>query len=96
MNIRTKIVFTVHAESRLGECQLTRAEVQKLLEESTEVKPDKNVRKYKQEKYNGNKGVVYYENGPIIFTTRWCIDRFTYKPLLLVITVTNRLVTIRI
>lgn len=95
MQITAKIIFTNHAEERLRECQLTRSEAEHLLNEAEETKLPKELRQDKKEKYHGNNGTLYFINGPIIFTARRAIDRWTFRPILLVITVTNQLVNIR-
>ena len=95
MIINAKVIFTDHAKERIKECQHTEGELIKFLDEATEERLPKDIRRDKAEKYHGNGGISYYRYGPLIYTTRWMIDRFTDKPLLLVITVTNQLACVK-
>ncbi len=95
MLLPIKIIFTKHAIERLQESGLPLKGGVSLVEESQEEKLPRDVIESKREKYNGNQGVFYRRNGTFVFVTKYIIDRFTFRPILLVLTLTDQRVTLK-
>ena len=93
--IDKKIVFTYHAKERFGECGF-KSEKQAIDSfknsiEDTGIKSQKDIMKYKNEKYPEQSTTKYRRDGVIIFTYTEKTDKFTRDDIYLIITVTNQL-----
>jgi hypothetical protein len=93
--IDKKIVFTYHAKERFGECgfksEAKAIECFKCSCKDTDIAKQKDIIKYKEEKYPDQKATKYSRNGTIIFTYTEKTDKFSHDDIYLIITVTNQL-----
>lgn len=89
-----QVILTKHAIERLAESQLTLQDGLKLIATSNIEILGKSDRSYKQNKYKDH--AIYLRNGTFVFTCIKTMDKIRKFEVLLVVTVTNQLITSRV
>lgn len=88
------IILSRHAKERMVEFSVTQDEVLEMIRNSTEEKMDKNMRKYKNKKYDESE-IYHRRYGTYVFVIAKTINKFNGEPCLLLISLTNQLMNVK-